>query len=362
MGTLPGIGREVNKRDFNKLLDALEPVVRQAFLDSIQKMAGTVSIKAVEEAILAGDTSELIKLLQLDSADFSRYNRALQEAFQAAGDATSRTLALQAQSAGMNTVRATFDATNEAATTFLRNQSSTMLVEVQRNLVENVESFMSSVRQRLEPGATQSVRTTALDLVGRINKSKGIREGGVIGLTPTEAGWADDAYSQLLSKDPSDLKAYMRRSARSKKYDALIESAIESGKPLTQTQASQITSGYRNELLKRRGERVARTETIGAMNEARSQSVDRLVQNGIVRNSDVSLVWDASEDSDTRDSHDYMDGTVRQQGEPFISGLGNRLLYPGDRSSGAPAEDVINCRCFVHQRIDFISAAQAGLG
>ena len=47
----------------------------------------------------------------------------------------------------------------------------------------------------------------------------------------------------------------------------------------------------------------------------------------------------------SRESHMDMHEQVRRQGEPFISGDGNELRYPGDRS--APIEEWINCQCYL---------------
>lgn len=45
--------------------------------------------------------------------------------------------------------------------------------------------------------------------------------------------------------------------------------------------------------------------------------------------------------------HRAMDGQVVRVGEPFVTPRGFRLLFPGDRSLGAPADEVVNCRCTV---------------
>jgi uncharacterized protein with gpF-like domain len=56
-------------------------------------------------------------------------------------------------------------------------------------------------------------------------------------------------------------------------------------------------------------------------------------------------VWQTRGDEQVRESHAAMDGQCVSIDEPFISGDGNELQYPGDPS--APPSDTYNCRCEV---------------
>jgi uncharacterized protein with gpF-like domain len=73
----------------------------------------------------------------------------------------------------------------------------------------------------------------------------------------------------------------------------------------------------------------------------------------------VVRVWDATGDSRTRETHAAMDGQEVGPNEPFASGSGAQLMHPGDGSLGAGASEIINCRCVVTHKIDFI-AVEAG--
>jgi len=77
--------------------------------------------------------------------------------------------------------------------------------------------------------------------------------------------------------------------------------------------------------------------------------------NNDVRAEDVVRAWDSAGDARTRETHaaaDLQDPVP--QGQPFIVG-GYSLMYPGDTSLGAPAEEVINCRCYMAPEIDFFA-------
>ncbi len=92
-------------------------------------------------------------------------------------------------------------------------------------------------------------RTTALDLVGRVNRATGQREGGFVGLTTKQAQWVLNAEAQLRNLDP----AYFQRELRDKRFDRRIMKAIREGKPLSAADIATITARYRARLLDHRG-------------------------------------------------------------------------------------------------------------
>lgn len=49
----------------------------------------------------------------------------------------------------------------------------------------------------------------------------------------------------------------------------------------------------------------------------------------------------------SRFDHRRMDGVTVPIDQPFVTPAGSRLRYPGDRSLGAPAGEVVNCRCTI---------------
>ena len=56
--------------------------------------------------------------------------------------------------------------------------------------------------------------------------------------------------------------------------------------------------------------------------------------------------WESMKDSRVRDTHADADGQVRPITDPFLVGE-SLLMYPGDWSLGADANEIINCRCGV---------------
>jgi len=74
-----------------------------------------------------------------------------------------------------------------------------------------------------------------------------------------------------------------------------------------------------------------------------------------VQASQVRKIWKATGDGRTRDSHLALHGESVGWDEPFISpATGLPMMHPGDTSMGATGRDVIQCRCYMQTRIDFI--------
>jgi HK97 family phage portal protein len=86
-----------------------------------------------------------------------------------------------------------------------------------------------------------------------------------------------------------------------------------------------------------RARKIAQTETNKALNFG---LIDSWEQTGEVDRK----MWSSSGDGDVRVTHAEADGQVVGMKEKFEVG-GAALLHPGDTSSGAPPEEVINCRC-----------------
>ena len=181
------------------------------------------------------------------------------------------------------------------------------------------------------------------------------RRGGLIGLHSRQADWVRAMRADL--SDPESLSAYFDRRARDKRFDRTIRKAIREGKPLSRNQIDRITGRYADILLRQRGETIARTETIRALNSGRMESIEQLIESGDVTADAVKVVWSATQDARTRDLHRSMHGQEVRHGEAFQSPSGARLLFPGDTSLGAGGGDTINCRCSTHIRVDWLSIA-----
>lgn len=83
------------------------------------------------------------------------------------------------------------------------------------------------------------------------------------------------------------------------------------------------------------GGRIASEATLEAMHDAKAKGVD------------VVKVWCSTLDGKTRESHQLLDGVIKELDEEFVTIDGKRAMYP--QGFNDPSEDC-NCRCTLLQR------------
>jgi len=199
-------------------------------------------------------------------------------------------------------------------------------------------------------------RATALDIVGRLNRATGMREGGILGLNAAQTDAVIRARAELLSGDPAMLRNYLARARRDKRFDRLVMKAIREGRPMGRADVDAITGRYKDRLLQLRGETIARTETLASLNAGKEEGIRQLIDSGKVQRSAVKKVWRATGDDRTRDSHMALNGEEVGIDAAFTSPLtGAQMMYPHDTSRGAPASETIGCRCFYEIKVDYFA-------
>ena len=322
-------------------------LMRREFERAVQSIRDSVRISDLERLINARDIDGVIELLGLDRATFAPLEQAIDGSFQRGGDVAADVLS-PIPVPGVGAVGMRFDLSAPLAVQWLANNSAQLVVEI-------VEQQREMIRERLADFTARGVnpRTAALDLVGRVNKTSGKRIGGFIGLTSQQAGWVANARSELESLDSH----YFTRELRDKRFDATIRKAIRDEKPLTNSQVAAMITSMQNRTMKYRGDVIARNESIKALRAGQYNAIRQAMAKGQLEEQDVSKVWDATGDTRTRESHLIMEGQKRSFTSPFTFAGGSRAQYPGDDSLGAPPSELIQCRCKVDYRIDFIGRA-----
>ena len=303
-------------------------------------------ISDIEAALRQGNIEAAIDALRLDPPAFREMEDEIRLALIAGGDDVAKYAANVRDPEGRR-LAIRFDVRNPSAEQYLRANSSDLVTNIIR---EQRDALRIALREGLERG--DNPRTVALDLIGRINKQTGRREGGIVGLS--------QPFERAVSKARDDLKtgnytAYLQRERRDKRYDKMIARAIRDDKPLKQSEIDKIVARYSDNLLMSRGETIGRTEAMSALMRGKYLAFQQMIEEGKVRAQDVRKVWQATFDRRVRDTHAILDKKSVAFNEPFVSTSGARLLHPMDRSLGARAAEIINCRCNLKMRIDFLS-------
>ncbi|MNL06050.1 Phage Mu protein F like protein [compost metagenome] len=234
-----------------------------------------------------------------------------------------------------------FDPGNQRAASYIRQFSGNLITGLVDGERQQARNFLADGMAR---GAHP--RVVALDLVGRISRATGNREGGLIGLSGPQRAYVQAARIELASADPELLKQYLTRTRRDRRYDRTVLKAIREGQAIDRDTASLVVTRYSARLVQLRGEVIARTEGLPAIRAAKHEAYQQLVDDGRVAETDIERGWHTTQDGRQRDTHNAMSGqTVRGLSQPFQSPSGALLMFPGDTSLGAGTDEIVACRC-----------------
>ena len=354
-------------RQLHALMDKLEPDVRDAFIRVILAVRGRTNIGALTEALRNTELQEAMIALGFRDGSFGFVQEAVRQSYIEAGTFTMATdvpvrFGLE------------FNWQTPVAQEWLLAHSSKFITETTAEQIE-------VIREALEAGlrANRNPRRIALDIAGRIDKRTGRRTGGLVGLNRPQARAARGMRQALTGADVgvisyrpdgkpvkgfwigTDGRLKSRYSLRDRRFDPLIKRAIENGERLTDAKVDQLLGRYEDTLLRERGTTIARTEVLESLNMAREHSLVQALDETGTPEEAATRIWDATGDSRTRETHARADGQERGPTEAFEVG-GFPMMFPGDSTSGAPAREIINCRCVVRHDIDFGMAALAQAG
>lgn len=221
-----------------------------------------------------------------------------------------------------------FDPTNPRAAEVMRRQRDRFIREI-------TEGQREAIRDTVANGLAAGKAPRAI--------AREVQQ--TIGLTEAQRGYVA-SYQRSLEQGSADA---LNRAVRDRRFDSTVRATVEGGDPLTADQIIRMTERYRDRMLALRAETIARTEAVTAVSVARQEAFEQALEQTNTPNEAVERVWRISGGGRTRDSHAPMDRQVRGLNEPFTSGAGVPLMYPGD--SSAPAGERINCRCVVVYRI-----------
>jgi hypothetical protein len=161
-----------------------------------------------------------------------------------------------------------------------------------------------------------------------------------------------------LSGEPDQLRSYLTRNRRDRRFDRTITAALRDGKPIPIEIVNRIVCRYADRLLELRGEMLADTETMTALGKSRDDAIRQQIAAGKIVVEDVTKVWRSAGDSRVRYTHRVLNGKSAPMDGFFASPSGATLRFPGDPQ--APGSEIVGCRCWMDTRSTISPASFAG--
>lgn len=339
-------------RDYVERLarERIEPRYRDEFLRALDRLTADFAFEEIARMIETGDVEGAVRAVGLEPAAFANVAAVTSTAVAAAGEETARIV--PAKRRGADRIRFVFQPGNpraEDAVDMLNTGLMRGLNGGPAITAEGERAVREHIRRGLREGKNPQV--IARRMRGSWNAAAGRYEGGMIGLTDSQARHVANAEAQLRSGDPTQLRRYLGRKLRDKRFDRTVLKAIREGTPLSETQIRKMTEAYTRKYVRFRSETVARDQALSALTEGQQQALDQAVSDGHIRDSDIVQTWVTAQDDRVRNAHRAIPGMNRggrPRGEPFRTPLGP-LRYPRDPQG--TAANTIRCRCSLAPRI-----------
>lgn len=201
--------------------------------------------------------------------------------------------------------------------------------------------IITDFSQRQRDAVLEALRIGALRGDNPITTARRFRES--IGLTE-EMVKAVENYRDALENGN---RYALRLALRDKRSDPRLRRLL--GKEVLDPEyIDRLVTRYRENMLRFRAERIARTESLAAANNGVAQAYSQMVDVGAILNDELEKTWNTSRDGRERDSHAALDGDVKRGDEPF-QGFASQLRFPHDPQ--AAASERVNCRCALEYRL-----------
>ena len=165
-----------------------------------------------------------------------------------------------------------------------------------------------------------------------------------IGLTSEQMSHVENYRDELLNNQYGALD----RALRDKRFDGTIKKAFDEGSKLSVGQVDKMVDAYHRKYLAYRAMTIARTEGVGFANNGHVAAVRAM----LTQNPGFTVIktWNAKRDQHTRPDHYALHlNQVVGIDTPFRAESGDKIRWPHE--PGAPARQVVRCRCTCSMRL-----------
>jgi hypothetical protein len=313
-------------------LDRYVPEIAAAFERAVYTARARAEIAEIERLLALGDVDGLIELLRLDGPLLSALEEAVRGTYIGGG---------QGAVAGMQQALVAtfaFDGGSPRARAWIEQNGANLVQGIVDDSREAIRRFVTAALS----GEGRSLRAVALDIVGRIGPQR-IRTGGIIGLTAEQTDYVIRAREELTRLDPH----YFTRTRRDARFDGMVRRAIRDGRSLSVAEIDRIVGRYKDRLLQRRGETIARDQANTARAASRREAMAQILERPDVEA--VTKRWQLGFPREHRPNHVALVGTVIDYDEQFD--LGDGITAHGPHDDSLPASEKLGCQCTIVYRV-----------
>ncbi len=314
------------------LLTRTENRVRRAWVAMLAHLREENTVAGIQAQLAVGQYEHVVGL-ETSAAKFAAGTHA---AYVASGQATAKWLNEQFRKDGDGLVEkklVAFDAADPAAVRWAEQNRLRLIREV-------TNEQRDAIREVLVAGARSGANPREM--------ARQIRDS--IGLTQSQAAIVENYRRELEARQWGPALA---RELTDGRHDRSVQAVMRSGGGLTPAQVDTMTEKYRSNWVAFRAEMLARKEGLAVAHQANFDMYRQAIAAGDIDAAQIEQTWNHSpgrrDKRNERVFHKIMHGQKRSWGEPFISGLGNELRFPGDPE--ADIEETAGCACAVSTRL-----------
>ena len=326
------------------LLRTWEPAIRSSFLGAVKGITDEVRLNDLTGMLKALDYEGAVKAVGLAPVKFRPLVVAVESTFEAGG--VDATLAIRPTRGPLGLeIRPSFDVTAPAADQWRRERTTGLVRQITEDQRDLIRQAMAPLLSGLDPIVTgQTPQKIALDLVGRVNRLTGRRDGGIIGLTSQQADWARNYGTELAGVPPNP--SALTRKLRDRRFDRTVKRAIAEGKEIPASTREAMTRNYKNKALRYRANTIAGNEASTALHESQVEAWEQAIDSGVADENKVRRFWFTAGDDAVRPHHAAVPG-LNPSGVGLRAAFNTPIgpaLQPG--WSFEPG-----CRCIVRVRV-----------
>jgi hypothetical protein len=338
------------KAQFLEQLEKFAPRIAKAFRQVVEDIRSVAQERMLIDAIERRDVEAIVRILSLGPEFFAPLDAAIHEAFVAGGMFQAGLFPKFLPGNRTEQVVVRFNSRHPRAVEYARERAAEFVQT-------DDESVRHAVREVITRGAKESTppRVLARQIIGHPTPTGG-RSGGLLGLTRQQVSYVENLRTYL--SDPAQMDRYFDLKRRDRRLDGIVKRAQAAGQPVDPDDIERIAMRYSDRLLQLRGETIGRTEALQALNAGKAEGIAQLIEQGQAPVEAVNKEWKATPSERTRDTHSAMNKQTVAFTDLFQSPKGAFLAYPGDSSHGAPASEIINCRCSAHYTVDWVYVAK----